>query len=93
MNKKVIYYLYCEVSLFDEEVISTLFFKDIQSDEVIEIYITRNAHKYNKYNMGIYYSNIEELKKDYVVLWNENEKCIYPLKMSYEKVKKEYTLS
>ena len=93
MNKKVIYYLYCEVSLFDEEVISTLFFKDIQNDEVIEINITKNANKYNKYNIGIYYSNIEDLKKDYVVLCNENEKCIYPLEMSYEEIKKEYKLS
>ena len=89
-DKKLLYYLYNEMYSYDGEVITSFFFKDIETGKMVRVLLTRNADKYNAYGFDKYYSSIDEIKKDYNILWLEYDRYIAPLSKNYEEVKKEY---
>ena len=90
--KPILYYLYNEVSSMNDEVLTTFYFKDIETEELVIINVTSNSDKYNKNNMGIYYKNVDEIKEHYDILWIEDDKYIYPTTESFDVMKKAYNI-
>ena len=89
-NKRLLYYYLHDISYSDEGFLVTFYFRDVLTGELVVINQSKDASVKNHYSESIFYDDIDEAKKDYVILWNNNSKYIAPINTPFEQVRIEY---
>lgn len=89
-EKKLIYYYFHDIAYNGNDFLVTFYFRDVLTGELVILNQVKEFNETQLLEQKTFYKDIEDAKKYYVILWDNNPNYIAPIHTSFEQVRKEY---